>query len=137
MKTFLTSIAEDLKNIWARGIEYSFRVTCPCGKGDSHTLNLEDCLTRAAIPCSQGARILTAEIQSKFMDKSKDNNGRNCHHVMFFLQILNSYKHFAVPYNYILHCVSQKEANTNVTANFIKIRTLPINTNNKCGLDFQ
>ena len=39
-----------------------------------------------------------------------------------------------------MYCVSQKEVDTNVEANFIKNRNflkLPVSSTNKCSLDFQ
>ena len=70
VKAFLEEVVADLKATWARGIEYTFCVQCPCDLMQRHFLSLEDCLKKGIVPCSKGlSRVPTDDIQRRFMDK--------------------------------------------------------------------
>ena len=69
VKEYLEQVVADLKATWARGIEYTFCVQCPCDPEQRHFLCLDDCLTKGIVPCSKGFRVQTDDIQRYFMDK--------------------------------------------------------------------
>ncbi|XP_072028048.1 uncharacterized protein [Amphiura filiformis] len=66
VKGFLEESLSDLKEIWAKRIEYTFSIACPCDVDSCHLLPFVKCLSQEVVFCERRKPIHTAEIKEQF-----------------------------------------------------------------------
>ncbi len=66
VRCFIEQSLSDLKKVWAKRIEYTLSIACPCNKGGCHLLAFSKCMNQDTIVCELRSHINTMEIKREF-----------------------------------------------------------------------